>query len=134
MLLTFTKTKNKQDGYEARQIAKSAWTKSIMYLSNPQSPDDTSVRFLQSMFSNAMPLPEIPPAAYSFLTRGVHMGALLMIACIAKHLEVPILTLENLQTFFDTDEVRYKSERGYAEKCRRIMSLRRNSSGCGRNW
>ena len=78
-----------------------------MYLSNSQTPDDTSVQFMQSMFSNAMPLPEVPPAAYSLLTRGINMGSLLMIACVAKHLEVPILTLESLQTFFDTDEVSY---------------------------
>ena len=82
-----------------------------MFLSSCDTPDEASVRFMQSMFCNAMPLPEIPPAAHSFLTRGVHMGALLMVACIAKHLEVPILTLENLQTFFDTDEVRYKRPR-----------------------
>jgi hypothetical protein len=41
---------------------------------------------------------------HSFLTRGLHMGALLVVSCIAKHLEVPIVSLESLVRLFGTEE------------------------------
>jgi hypothetical protein len=95
---------SQQDGYEARQVAKALWVKTIMFLSGSVSNDDATERILQSMFSNALPGHEAIACVHSFLTRGLHMGALLMISCIAKHLEVPIVSLESLKRFFDSTE------------------------------
>lgn len=92
-----------KDGYEARQVAKALWIKSIMFLSESDSSDQATERMLQSMFTNALPGHEAIACAHSFLTRGLHMGALLMIACIAKHLEVPIISVDSLRRFFDAD-------------------------------
>ena len=48
---------------------------------------------------------EAVACVHSFLeTRGLHMGALLVVSCIAKHLEVPIVSLESLVRFFGTEE------------------------------
>ena len=84
-------------------MAKALWVKTIMFLSESESNDDATERILQSMFSNALPAHEAVACVHSFLTRGLHMGALLMISCIAKHLEVPIVSLESLVRFFNMD-------------------------------
>ena len=84
-------------------MAKALWVKTIMFLSESESNDDATERILQSMFSNALPAHEAVACVHSFLTRGLHMGALLMISCIAKHLEVPIVSLESLVRFFDIE-------------------------------
>lgn len=75
-----------------------------MFLASSKCNDDATERILQSMFSNALPGHEAVACVHSFLTRGLHMGALLMISCIAKHLEVPIVSLESLKRFFDSEE------------------------------
>lgn len=85
-------------------MAKSLWVKTIMFLSESESNDEATERILQSMFSNALPAHEAVACVHSFLTRGLHMGALLMVSCIAKHLEVPIVSLESLVRFFNSDE------------------------------
>ncbi len=85
-------------------MAKSLWVKTIMFLSESESNDDATERILQSMFTNALPAHEAVACVHSFLTRGLHMGALLMVSCIAKHLEVPIVSLESLVRFFGTEE------------------------------
>ena len=92
-----------QDGYEARGVAKALWTKSILFLSRSKSYEDATEAVLMSMFSNALPGHEVPAVVHSFLTRGLHMGSLLMISCIAKHLEVPIISIEGLCEFFDAE-------------------------------
>lgn len=99
-----------QDGYEARQVAKALWVKTIMFLSESESNDQATERILQSMLSNALPAHEAVACVHSFLTRGLHMGALLMVSCIAKHLEVPIVSLEALVRFFNDDEVSTSAE------------------------
>lgn len=99
-----------QDGYEARQVAKALWVKAIMFLSESESNDQATERILQSMFSNALPAHEAVACVHSFLTRGLHMGSLLMVSCIAKHLEAPIVSLEALMRFFNDDEVGESAE------------------------
>lgn len=93
-----------QDGYEARGVAKSLWVKTIMFLGQCESHDDALQRILLSLYSNALPGHEVVAVVHSFLTRGLHMGTLLVISCIAKHLEVPIIPLESLCEFFDQEE------------------------------
>ena len=63
------------------------------------------VNVLLRLSINAVPLAEAPGAVHSFMTRGVHMGALLMVVCIAKHLMVPIINMHNLIEFFNSDQV-----------------------------
>lgn len=84
-------------------MAKSLWIKTIMFLAESESNDQATERILQSMFSNALPAHEALGCVHSFLTRGLHMGSLLMVSCIAKHLEVPIVSLESLVRFFEMD-------------------------------
>ena len=81
-----------------------------MFLSSSESYDEATERTLQSMFTNAMPGHEAVACVHSFLTRGLHMGALLMTACIAKHLEVPIIGVESLRHFFDSEEAPVSAE------------------------
>jgi hypothetical protein len=95
--------KRMKDGYEARQVAKSLWIKSIMYLSSSSDEEEATARVMQSMFVNAVPVYDAIGAAHSFLTRGIHMGCLLMISAIASHLKVPIIPIDNLRTFFDEE-------------------------------
>ena len=81
-----------------------------MFLGSSESYDEATERTLQSMFTNAMPGHEAVACVHSFLTRGLHMGALLMTACIAKHLEVPIIGVESLRHFFDSEEAPVSAE------------------------
>ena len=99
-----TRARAPQDGYEARQVAKALWVKTIMFLSSSDNNDDATERILQSMFCNALPAHEAVACVHSFLARGLHMGALLMMSCVAKHLEVPIIGVESLKRFFDSEE------------------------------
>ncbi len=96
-----------QDGYEARQVSKSLWTQTIMHMPYAASQEDLTIRLLHGMYSNAVPLGDAVGAAYSFLTRGLHMGCLLMISCIAKHLEVPIINLDTMCELLDCQQVSY---------------------------
>lgn len=91
-------------------MAKALWVKTIMFLSESESNDQASERILQSMFSNALPAHEAVACVHSFLSRGLHMGSLMMTSCIAKHLEVPIVSLEALVRFFNDDEVAESAE------------------------
>ena len=104
VLSRLSDTRCAQDGYEARQVAKSLWVKTIMFLGSSESNDEATERVLQSMFSNALPAHEAVACVHSFLTRGLHMGALLMTACIAKHLEAPIIGIDSLRRFFDSED------------------------------
>jgi hypothetical protein len=90
-------------------VAKALWVKTIMFLSESESNDQATERILQSMLSNALPAHEAVACVHSFLTRGLHMGALLMVSCIAKHLEAPIVSLEALVRFFNDDDVSSES-------------------------
>lgn len=57
------------------------------------------------MHCNALPVSEAIPAVHNLLTRGVHMGCLLMMAVMAKHLNVPVISLEQLKRFFTLPQV-----------------------------
>jgi hypothetical protein len=81
-----------------------------MHLAQAESQDDATLKIMQTMFSHAMPIQEVPATAHSFLTRGLHMGSLLMIGCIAKHLSVPIINLDALRRFFDEDSAPTEGE------------------------
>ena len=81
-----------------------------MLLSTSENAEETSLRLLLSMFGNALPISEVPATAHSFLTRGLHMGAMLMVSCIARHLEAPVIPLDNLKDFFDSEGPPVKSE------------------------
>lgn len=106
----FTDPRGAQDGYEARQVAKALWVKTIMFLSESESNDQATERILQSMFANALPAHEAVACVHSFLARGLHMGSLLMVSCIAKHLEAPVVSLEALVRFFNDEEVAETAE------------------------
>lgn len=94
-----------KDGYEARQVGKALWTKCMMYLGTSNSEEEAVNKVLQTSYANIMPVHDAICVAHSFLTRSIHMGALMMVACIVAHLEVPIIPLDNLKHFFDTTEV-----------------------------
>lgn len=81
-----------------------------MFLSECESHDEATERILQSLICNALPAHEGVACVHSFLTRGLHMGSLLMVSCIAKHLDAPILSLEALVRFFNDDEVSESAE------------------------
>ena len=42
--------------------------------------------------------------AHSFLTRGVHYGALMMVSCVMMELKVPVVPIADLQEFFASDQ------------------------------
>lgn len=81
-----------------------------MVLSQAESQDDATLKVQELMFTNALPIHEVPATAHSFLTRGLHMGSLMMVGCIAKHLNVPIINLDALRRFFDEDEIPREGE------------------------
>jgi hypothetical protein len=58
---------------------------------------------------NPLAVTEAPAVAHSLLTRGVHGGLLAICGCLLQALEVPIIPLEHLCDFFESDEVRLKS-------------------------
>lgn len=78
-----------------------------MNLPYATSQEDLTVRVLHNMHCNAIPLGEAVGAAFNFLTRGLNMACLLMINCIAKHLEVPIIDMETMCELLECDEVGY---------------------------
>jgi hypothetical protein len=71
------------------------------------SQEELTMRILHGMYSNAVPLNDAVGAAHSFLTRGFHMGCLLMISCVAKHLEVPIIDIDTMCELLDCTQVSY---------------------------
>ncbi len=48
---------------------------------------------------------QVPAVAHSFLTRGVHMGALIMTCVAMQDLRVPIIPIDDLCYFFAADQV-----------------------------
>ena len=48
---------------------------------------------------------QVPAVAHSFLTRGVHMGALIMTCVAIQDLRVPIIPIDDLCDFFSSDQV-----------------------------
>jgi hypothetical protein len=60
---------------------------------------------------NPLAVTEVPAVAHSLLTRGVHSGLLAICGCLLQALEVPIVPLEHLCDFFESDEVGLKCER-----------------------
>ena len=48
---------------------------------------------------------QVPAVAHSFLTRGVHMGALIMTCVVMQDLRVPIIPIDDLCDFFAADQV-----------------------------
>ncbi len=49
---------------------------------------------------------QVPAVAHSFLTRGVHMGSLIMTCVVMQDLRVPIIPIDDLCDFFAADQVR----------------------------
>ena len=54
---------------------------------------------------HALSLDGVVRVGHDVLTRGVHMGALLMTTCFAKHLEVPVVNINALIEFFESPQV-----------------------------
>lgn len=52
-------------------------------------------------------LPQAVPVAHSFLTRGVDSGLLSICSCLIQALNVPIVSVPELEEFFKTDQVSY---------------------------
>lgn len=90
-----------KEGYESRQVAKSIWTQSMSAVAFSENSDQAVRKHLSACMCNAMPASEVPAAAHSFLCRGIHMGATLMAVVCAKHLQVPILEIQDLCAFFN---------------------------------
>jgi hypothetical protein len=64
---------------------------------------------------NPLAVTEVPAVAHSLLTRGVHSGLIAICGCLLQALEVPVIPLEHLRKFFESDEVRLLCEHGSVE-------------------
>jgi hypothetical protein len=98
--LVFQSFQRMKEGYEARQVAKSVWTAAIHDISASTTSQEAVMRHLKRVHIHALPITEAPAAAHSFLTRGIHMGATIMVGIAARHLQAPLITLKDLLAFF----------------------------------
>ncbi len=94
-----------KEGYEARQVAKSIWTQAIPNIAFAKNSDEAVIKHMHSLMCHTLPVAEVPAAVHSFLCRGINMGAAMMVVVCAKHLQVPIIPLQQLCNFFNQETI-----------------------------
>ena len=92
-----------QEGYKSRGVIMSIWMKSMHTLSLGKSREGAIQHIWSDIHADALPLVMVPYVFCNLLYRGVHMGSLIMSNVIATHLHCPVVSLVNLNKFFEMD-------------------------------
>jgi len=123
-----------QEGYESRHVVYTMWKTAMVCISKDIPLMEAAMQAINMMHLNAIALTEeialashihfslawhayrpidpvwrcwqVPAVAHSFLTRGVHMGALIMTCVVMQDLRIPIIPIDDLCDFFAADQVR----------------------------
>jgi len=93
-----------KEGYKSRGVVLSLWLKTIHTLSLGKSKDQTAQHLWLDIHADALPLVMVPLVFSNLLYRGVHMGGLLMSNMLADHLGCPVVSLKNLNAFFEMQD------------------------------
>jgi hypothetical protein len=92
-----------REGYKSRGIIMSIWLKMIHTLSLGKSKDDVIHHMWSNIHVDALPMVLVPPVFCNLLYRGLHMGSLALSSVIASHFKCPVVSLKNLNAFFELD-------------------------------
>ena len=90
-----------KEGYKSRGVVQAVWLKVIYAMSLGKSVDQTISQIWLDIHSDALPIVSIPSVCCNLLYRSVHMGSLLMIATMARFLNVPLIEWKHLNRFFE---------------------------------
>lgn len=93
-----------KEGYKSRGVILSLWLKTIHHLSLGNSRSLTAQRLWLDIHTDALPVSIVPLVFCNLLYRGVHMGGLLMSNMLADHFGCPVVSIQNLNAFFDLRE------------------------------
>lgn len=94
-----------QEGYESRHVVYTIWRTAMLALSEDLEPTEAATRCIMALNLSALAVTEVPAAAHSFLTRGVHAGSLIITCVLIQELAVPIVPIDDLCDFFASDQV-----------------------------
>ena len=92
-----------REGYKSRAVIMSIWLKTIHALSLGKSKDETIQHIWFDIHTDAVSMACVPLVFCNLLARGVHMGSLIMSNVIATHLRCPVVSIKNLNAFFDME-------------------------------
>ena len=92
-----------REGYKSRGVVLSIWLKTMHALSLGKSKDETIQHIWNDINSDALPMVCVPLVFCNLFYRGVHMGSLIMTSVIATHLRCPVISLKNLNAFFELE-------------------------------
>lgn len=94
-----------KEGYESRHVVYTIWRTAMLALSEDIEPTEAAMRCIMALNLSALAVTEVPAAAHSFLTRGVHAGSLIITCVLIQELGVPIVPIDDLCDFFTSDQV-----------------------------
>lgn len=94
-----------REGYKSRGVILSLWLKTIHHFSQGHGRQATAQRLWLDIHTDALPMSLVPLVFCNLLYRGVHMGGLLMSSMLGDHLGCPVVSVQNLNAFFDLQDV-----------------------------
>jgi hypothetical protein len=94
-----------KEGYKSRGVVLSLWLKTIHALSLGKSKAEVTQHLWLDIHTDALPMVMVPLVFSNLLYRGVHMGGLLMSNMVADHLGCPVVSVQNLNAFFELQDV-----------------------------
>jgi hypothetical protein len=107
-----------EQGYRSRGVALGAYIKSIEHLSRFQDSDgmmDLVQSAILDMAVDALPLVCVPYVLTRIMARSLHMGCTVMSMSVADDMDVPVVSWEGLNDFFDAEAPPVEGDRHYEE-------------------
>lgn len=111
-MLNHTERENRsrmEQGYRSRGVALGAYIKSIDHLSRFQvAESDNKIEMIKSMVQDmmvdALPMACVPYVLTRIMERCLHMGCTVISMSIAEDLDVPVVSWDELNHFFEDEE------------------------------
>jgi hypothetical protein len=116
-------------GYTSRTVARMAYLKTIDHLSRAKQTTNKELiikDLLMDLAVDALPVQGVSIQLTTMMSRALDMSSVLLLMVIAEEMEVPVISWEGLNRFFDDDEPpkeagpfmdEYAEIRGFFSKC-----------------
>lgn len=92
-----------REGYKSRGVILTVWLKVMHVLSLGKPKDETVQQIWMDIHTDGLAICYTPIVFCNLLSRGVHMGSLIMTSVIATHLRCPVVDIRHLNAFFEMD-------------------------------
>ena len=93
-----------REGYKSRGVILTIWLKVMHTLSLGKTKGEAIQHIWMDIHTDALAMCYVPIVFCNLLSRGVHMGSLIMTSVIATHLKCPVVNIRNLNLFFEMKE------------------------------